>query len=82
MSGDSRDRFGLRDEPLPVTQLDWRRSSLCSTHGSCVEVAQTPDGGVAIRNGEIPGTATVPVLFFSRDEWEAFVAGVKAGEFA
>ena len=79
MSGDSRDRSGLRDEPQPVTQLDWRRSSLCSTHGSCVEVAQTPDGGVAIRNGETPGTG--PVLFFSRDEWEAFAAGMRAGEF-
>lgn len=79
MPGDSRDRFGLRDEPTPVTQLDWRRSSLCGAHGSCVEVAATPDGGVAIRNGEIPGTASV--LYFSPDEWEAFVAGVKAGEF-
>ncbi len=79
MSGDGSDRSGLRDEPQPVTQLDWRRSSLCSTHGSCVEVAQTPDGGVAIRNGETPDTA--PVLFFTRDEWEAFVAGVRAGEF-
>jgi Domain of unknown function (DUF397) len=76
---DSKDRFGLRDEPSPVTELDWRRSSLCGAHGSCVEVAPTPDGGVAIRNGETPGTA--PVLFFSRDEWEAFVAGVRAGEF-
>jgi Domain of unknown function (DUF397) len=79
VSGDSRDRFGLRDEPMPVTQLDWRRSSLCGTHGSCVEVAQMPDGGVAIREGEAPGAG--PVLFFSHDEWEAFVGGVKAGEF-
>jgi hypothetical protein len=52
---------------------------LCGSHGSCVEVAQTSDGGIAIRQGEEPGTGSV--LFFSRDEWEAFVAGVKAGEF-
>jgi Domain of unknown function (DUF397) len=77
--GDSRDQFGLRDEPLPVTQLEWRRSSLCGSHGSCVEAADTPDGGVAIRKGEEPGTGSV--LFFSRDEWDAFVAGVKEGEF-
>jgi hypothetical protein len=44
-----------------------------------VEVALTPDGGVAIRNGETPGGA--PVLFFSRAEWDAFVVGVRAGEF-
>lgn len=79
MSGDSRDRFGLRDEPQPVTQLDWRRSSFCGTHGSCVEVAQTPDGRYAVRAGDAPGTDSV--LLFSRDEWDAFVAGVKAGEF-
>jgi Domain of unknown function (DUF397) len=79
VSGDSRDRSGLRDEPLPVTQLEWRRSSFCGSHGSCVEVAETVGGGIAIRHGEAPGTGSV--LFFSRDEWEAFVAGVKAGEF-
>lgn len=79
MPGNSRDQFGLRDKPLPVRQLDWRRSSLCGAHGSCVEVADTPDGGVAVRDGEAPGTG--PVLIFSRDEWDAFVAGVKAGEF-
>jgi hypothetical protein len=79
VSGDSRDRFGLDDEPLPVTQLEWRRSSFCGHSGSCVEMAETPDGGVAIRRGEAPGTGSV--LFFSRDEWEAFADGVKAGEF-
>jgi hypothetical protein len=79
VSGDSRDRSGLRDQPLPVTQLDWRRSSFCGTHGSCVEVAQTPDGRYAVRTGNAPGTGAV--LFFSRDEWDAFVAGVRAGEF-
>jgi hypothetical protein len=79
VSGDSRDQFGLRDEPLPVTQLDWRRSSLCGAHGSCVEVAHTPDGRYAVRMGNAP--ASGPVLFFTQDEWDAFVAGVKAGEF-
>jgi hypothetical protein len=59
--------------------LDWRRSSLCGNHGSCVEVAETADGRYAVRDGEAP--AAGPVLFFSHDEWDAFVAGVKAGEF-
>jgi hypothetical protein len=76
---DSKDRFGLGDQPQPLTELAWRRSSFCGSHGSCVEVADMPDGGVAIREGEAPGTG--PVLFFSHDEWEAFVGGVKAGEF-
>ena len=79
MSGDSRDRLGLGDEAQPVTQLAWRRSSLCGAHGSCVEVAETPDGRYAIRNGE--ASSSSPVLYFSGDEWEAFVGGVKAGEF-
>jgi Domain of unknown function (DUF397) len=52
---------------------------LCGAHGSCVEVAETPDGRYAVRNGE--ASSSSPVLYFSGDEWEAFVGGVKAGEF-
>ena len=57
--------------------LKWL-SPRCGSHGSCVEIANLPEGGVAIRDGKaVPG----PVLRFTRQEWDAFIAGVKAGEF-
>jgi hypothetical protein len=62
-----------------IGELDWQRSSFCGQHGSCVEVAEMRDGGVAVRHGEAADMSDV--LFFNRDEWDAFVVGVKAGEF-
>jgi hypothetical protein len=58
--------------------IAFRRSSWCSSQ-SCVEVADLPDGGVAIRDGKSPDTT--PILLFTADEWTAFISGVKAGEF-
>ena len=57
--------------------LTWR-SARCSA-SSCVEVAETSDGGVAIRDSKAGDTSAV--LLFSGDEWSAFVAGIKAGDF-
>lgn len=59
-------------------ELDWRKSTFSSSSGTCVEVAELPDGGRALRNSNAPdaGTAT-----FTPAEWDAFVKGVKAGEF-
>ncbi len=57
-------------------KLIFRSSSFCSM-GSCVEVALTDDGGVAVRDAKNPDT----VLRFSREEWTAFRRGVVAGEF-
>jgi uncharacterized protein DUF397 len=44
-----------------------------------VEVGPLPDGGVSVRAG-VDGQDG-PVLSFTREEWVAFVAGVKNGEF-
>lgn len=52
----------------------WRRASACCS-GNCVE-AQARDGRVFVRN-----STGGPVVAFDRSEWEAFVAGVAAGEF-
>lgn len=57
--------------------IDYRVSSFCSM-GNCVEVGRTPDGGVAVRDRK--DTDGAP-LVFTPEEWTAFVAGVKAGEF-
>jgi hypothetical protein len=43
----------------------------------CVEVAQK-DGTTAVRNSNDPTKTTV---FFTQNEWKAFVAGVKNDEF-
>lgn len=52
-------------------------SSFCS-FGNCVEVGQTPDGAVVVRDTKDRGQQA---LSFTDEEWRAFVAGVKAGEF-
>jgi hypothetical protein len=57
---------------------DYRISSYCSL-GGCVEVGQLPDGGVSVRDAKDPQRGVT--LEFTSEEWAAFVAGVKNGEF-
>jgi uncharacterized protein DUF397 len=54
----------------------WRKST-DSFNGDCVEVASLADG-VAVRDSKDPHGG---VLRFSSSEWQAFVSGVKNGEF-
>jgi predicted secreted Zn-dependent protease len=56
--------------------LTWRRSSRCDT-GQCVEVAGS-GSAVLMRDSKHPDG---PVLVFSAEEWNAFVAGVRQGEY-
>lgn len=60
-----------------VTPLNWRKSSFCAS-GACVEVAEF-DGAFMVRDSK---TEDGPVLRFTAEEWSAFVAGIKADEFA
>lgn len=55
----------------------WQRSSFCSG-GACVEVNRLPNGWVHVRQSTQPERIA---LVLSPDEWAAFTAGVKAGEF-
>jgi hypothetical protein len=55
-------------------EASWVRSSFCDT-GTCVEASVSND--VFVRNSKDPDVA----VRFSQEEWEAFVRGVKAGEF-
>ena len=57
--------------------IEFRVSSFCS-FGSCVEVGRTPDGAVLVRDTK---DRAQQALAFTDEEWAAFVAGVKAGEF-
>jgi hypothetical protein len=58
--------------------LSWTKSSLSFSNSNCVEVAGMPDGGVAVRDSKHPEG---PVLRFTPSEWDAFVGGVRNGEF-
>jgi hypothetical protein len=56
--------------------LVWRKSGRCdSSH--CVEVARTRDR-VGVRDAKDPNGA---VLWFTPEEWTAFLDGVRNGEF-
>jgi Domain of unknown function (DUF397) len=57
--------------------IEFRVSSFCS-YGSCVEVGRTDDGAVHVRDAK---DRTQQALAFTVEEWVAFIAGVKAGEF-
>ncbi|MEW9527777.1 DUF397 domain-containing protein [Microbispora sp. NPDC049125] len=66
---------------MPATDLagvTWRKSAHSNSTGNCVELAELPDGGVAVRNSRYPEG---PALIYTRDEIRALVLGVKDGEF-
>ncbi|MFC4059638.1 DUF397 domain-containing protein [Planomonospora corallina] len=66
---------------MPATELTgarWRKSRHSNSTGNCVELAELPDGSVAVRNSRFPEG---PALIYTRDEIRALVLGVKDGEF-
>ena len=58
--------------------VEFNRSSFCNL-GGCVEVATAQDGSVLVRSSKNQDGARS--LEFTREEWIAFIRGVKAGEF-
>jgi Domain of unknown function (DUF397) len=65
-----------RERPGPGSY--WTKSSLSYACGNCVEVASLPGGEIGVRNSR---DSTGPVLTFTPDEWQAFLGGVRNGEF-
>ena len=59
--------------------LIFRTSSYSSGNNNCVQVATTPDGGRAVRDSKDGGRG--PILYFTREEWKAFLDGAKDREF-
>lgn len=64
---------------VKASELDatWRKSTK-SGNFNCVEVAPQANGNVAVRHSLNPEEE---VLVYTPDEWAAFIAGVKNGEF-
>ncbi|WSC90490.1 DUF397 domain-containing protein [Streptosporangium sp. NBC_01639] len=75
---------------MDLSSVAWRKSSRSTNGGDCVEVAIVPgDPALAehkadadelylVRDSKDPGG---PALAFTQREWDAFVGGVKDGEF-
>jgi hypothetical protein len=59
---------------------EWLKSSFCAAdEDMCVEVRFLENGDVEIRDGKL-GTDS-PVLQYTADEWRAFDAGLRNGDF-
>lgn len=56
--------------------LTWRKSSVSTANGDCVEVACLPVGDVAVRDSK---DKNGPIQRFSRDEWHQFISEIQDG---
>jgi Domain of unknown function (DUF397) len=56
----------------------WQKSSHSNPSGNCVEMAELPGGGIAVRNSRDPQG---PALIYTPDEIAAFIDGVRDGDF-
>lgn len=68
---------GMSARQLPM--LVWQKSQRSSPSGNCVELAPLPGAaGVAMRNSRDPHG---PALIYTVEEIEAFILGVRDGDF-
>jgi hypothetical protein len=61
-----------------LDSADWRKSRHSNPSGNCVEIAELPDGAIAIRNSRFPDG---PALICARTDFTEFLAGARDGEF-
>jgi hypothetical protein len=65
---------------IDLSRAVWHKSTFSNGNGgACVEVTRNLPGIVVVRDSNDHGTG--PILSFVKDEWSAFVTGVKAGAF-
>ena len=62
---------------VDLSAAEWRKSSFSNGGEQCVEIADLPGGGVALRDSKNP---SLPALRYTIDEWDAFRKGVIAGD--
>lgn len=63
---------------IPDPELRWKKSTFSGGAQQCVEVAQTRDGGCWLRDSK---DRSLPAHYFTSAEWDAFIKGVKGGQF-
>ena len=71
--GSSISRFGSE-----ISALVWRKSARSIGNGQCVEAARLADGRLIMRDSK---NKSGPYLLFTQGEWNAFILGVKDGNF-
>lgn len=67
----------MKEKKTQFAVQEFVKSSACGWAGSCVGVAMK-NGVIAVTNTTDPKRKTV---FFTSEEWAAFIAGAKNGEF-
>jgi hypothetical protein len=72
--------FAVRRAPQSINDASgtWVKSSLSSYNGECVEVQGLTDDTIRVRDSKNPRAG---VLNFTPGEWDAFIGGVRNGEF-
>lgn len=78
MSEDGWVKSSICTATATCVEIKFTKSSFSAGGQCCVEVHQDPEGGVFVRDSKNPDG---PQLWFTADEWAAFIAGVKNGEF-
>lgn len=61
-----------------LRRAQWRISTYSANGSTCVEVARNLPAVVAVRDSK---DRQGPVLLLTADQWRAFTAAIKAGEF-
>lgn len=61
-----------------LTMAHWRKSSASNPSGCCVEMAELPEGKIAVRNSR---DAAGPALVWPRAALAGFLLAVKSGDF-
>jgi hypothetical protein len=64
---------------IDLSRAVWHKSTFSNGNGgNCLEHARLPDGSRAVRHSKHPEG---PSLILTPSEWEAFIQGVRSGEF-
>jgi hypothetical protein len=66
---------------VDLANVQWHKSSASNGNSGtgCVEIAYLSDDGVALRDTK---DRTLPPHRYPTAQWSAFLAGIRAGEFA
>ena len=65
-------------ECASATGLEWVKSSYSGTNNNCVEVAQLPGSGRAVRDSKRPAG---PAFSVSSEQWAAFTTALATRHF-